>query len=59
MRFNLLAITGDKLTKFEKERAKLGQCQVWLQKKLAGEALEGDFSLAAETIEVYQELGAD
>jgi ubiquitin carboxyl-terminal hydrolase L5 len=53
VRFNLLAITGDKLTKFETERKKLGQCQNWIQKKLAGEAIEGDFSLAQEQIEVY------
>jgi ubiquitin carboxyl-terminal hydrolase L5 len=59
VRFNLLAITGDKMSKLEKESERLSQCQAWLQKKLAGEIPDGDYNVAKEQIEVYKELGAD
>ena len=49
VRFNLLAITGDKMTKLEADRERLQQCQAWLQKKLAGESPDASqFALAAE-----------
>ena len=32
---------------------------MWLQKKLAGEATEGDFGLIKDHLEVYADLGAD
>jgi hypothetical protein len=47
------------MSKLEKERQRLAQCQTWLQNKLAGDEPMGDFHAAAEHIEVYRELGAD
>ena len=48
------------MTKLEAEKARLQQCQAWLQKKLAGESPDvSEYALASEQIDVYQELGAD
>ena len=40
IRFNLLAIVGDKIVQMEKEAERLGQLQTWITKKLAGELAE-------------------
>ena len=47
IRFNLLAVIGDQVTQFEKEKTRLSTLQQWITKKLANELSEAQASGAA------------